>query len=164
VCKVELRSLELRLKMLDKLGNFCWWAFSGMEWLVGNDSTLPSKSTEECAAKYSQSKFLFTLDPIFNLANNRLILMKGEVVLLFLLLFLAGTVLDVVFVVDVAFVVVVVAAAVVVVVFVVAAGAGAVLFPLFICNHAQDHLAHLLTERHYQWTPVTANIPEQMVE
>ena len=58
------------------------------------------------------------------------------------LLFLAGTVLDVVFVVDVA-VVVVVAAAVVVVVFVVAAGAGAVLFPLFICNHAQDHLAHL---------------------
>ena len=69
------------------------------------------------------------------------------------LLFLAGTNLDVVFVVDVAVVVVVVAAAVVVVVvvvaavvvvvFVVAAGAGAVLFPLFICNHAQDHLAHL---------------------
>ena len=56
------------------------------------------------------------------------------------LLFLAGTILDVVFVVDVA-VVVVVAAAVVVVVFVVAAGG--VLFPLFICNHAQDHLAHL---------------------
>ena len=41
---------------------------------------------------------------------------------------LGGTILDVVFVVDLAVVVVV---------------AGVALFPLFLRNHAQDHLAHL---------------------
>ena len=82
VCKDELRSLELCHKMLDKLGNFCWQASSDVEWL---DSTLPSKSTEECTAKYSESKFLFTLNSVFSLENNGFILMQGEVVFIFLL-------------------------------------------------------------------------------
>jgi len=85
----------------------------------------------------NQSFHSLWMGPIFNLANNGLILIGG-VLLLFFLFLLAGTILGVVFVGGVVVVVIVVVAVVVAV---------AALFPLFIFNHAQDHLAHLLTER-----------------
>jgi len=85
----------------------------------------------------NQSFHSLWMGPIFNLANSGLILI-GRVVLHFFLFLLAGTILDVVFVGCVDVVVIVVVAVAVVV---------ATLFPLFIFNHAQDHLAHLLTER-----------------
>jgi len=94
------------------------------------------------------------MERISTQANNRLILIRVEGVLLFFLFMLSGTILCFVFVVGVA--IVVVGGGVVVVVDVVVAA----LSPLFLCNHAQDHLAHLLTERYYYRTPVAANIPE----
>ena len=57
-----------------------------------------------------------------------------HIVQLYYLFLLAGTILGVVFVGGVVVVVIVVVAVVVAV---------AALFPLFLCNHAQDHLAYL---------------------